>query len=271
MISYHPDSEKAPVGQTFTAGFKTVDTNDPERIAKGIVRFAWSPIVFRGGYRHRDNFLFADWLGLDFEDPNFGLGDALNAFSDMIHIIGTTRNHQVAKGGLPPIDRYRVLVKLENGCESLPDYEWTLRRMRHRYPIDKACVDGARHFFPCREIVSVQDDGYTEAILVAPPPEPPEDRLARLKRTRERGVLPSWVSSALLYGASQGSRSTRCYQLGCRLAELGFSLDDAISRVLASPLAAIGTERLTGSVTNGFLRAQADMEALDDAGANRKE
>lgn len=267
MISYHPGSKTAPIGTHFTGGFRTVDTNDPTRIARGITMFAWSPSVFTDGYRSKANFLFADWLALDFEDPDFSLGDAVKSFCDMTHVIGTTRNHRVEKNG-EIIDRFRVLLPLDQRAHTRRDFEWTLRQMRRRYPIDGACVDGARHFFPCRKIVSIVLDGYSEELITAPPEPTPEERAARIARQAAAGVIPPWMRHTLLHGVSAGRRSNTCYELGCRFAELGFPLGEALSRTLASPLAAIGAERLSSSVTNGFRRAKADMEALDEAGGS---
>lgn len=233
MISYHPGSATAPVGTPFTAGFKTVDTNDPERIARGVSKFAWAPGVFRDGYRSKENFLYADWIGLDFEDEEFSLADAENTFSDMVHVIGTSRNHRVEKGGVT-LDRFRVLLLLERRTEDPREFEATMRHLRVKYPIDKKCVDAARHFFACREIISVQIDGYRQELI--PPKRTDEQMLAARRAAYTRtGAIPPWTRHKLTTVIPVGERNDTLYRAAKDLMRAGFSPSKTFGLIVDSP------------------------------------
>jgi hypothetical protein len=128
-------------------------------------RFTWAPAVFQDQYRSRQNFLFADVIGLDF-DGLVSLEQAINEFCDRPHVIGTTRNHRVEKDGVVA-DRFRVIFRLERPCLDIYQYEYMLKRYIDRYEADAKCSDGSRQFFPC-DIVSVSDEGDPEVLLDAP-------------------------------------------------------------------------------------------------------
>lgn len=225
MISYHPDSPRRPVGTTFTRGFLTADTNAAVVLARGVLKYAWAPGIFEQGYRCKANFLFADWIGLDFETHEFTLAQAERKFCDMVHVIGTTRSHGLSKDGAPPVDRFRVLIQLEKRCHDRAAFEATLKAIRKVYPIDKACIDAARHFFPCKDIISVQDDGFRQEII---PPEP-----ARL-RPVHFGIMPARVRRLLASVVPVGARNTTFYGVGKDLMRAGFSAENALTLIVES-------------------------------------
>ena len=57
----------------------------------------WSPIIWKDGYRAKKNFTSARLLVLDFDDGNLTLEQAIEKFEPYIHIIGTTKSHQIEK------------------------------------------------------------------------------------------------------------------------------------------------------------------------------
>ncbi len=213
-------------------GFETADTNDPERLARGITTYAWAPGIFRGGHRKKVNFMFADWLGLDFESPEFSLAEAVRLFCDMTHVIGTTRNHQVLKDGVV-LDRFRVLIRLEHRCESRRDLEATMRAIAKKYPIDKSCVDAARHFFACKDIVSVLDDGYLQEVLVAR--RTPEAVVqARRLAYRAANCMPALTRTNLTTVIPIGARNTTFYGVAKDLMRMGYDPDNTLQLIIDS-------------------------------------
>jgi hypothetical protein len=112
------------------------------------VRYCWCPVVFAKPHRRKDNFLFADWIALDF-DSGPSLAEITKAFATTKCVIGTTKSHQKPKSGNPPCDRFRAVIKLKDRCENMLDYEHTLRVLSKRYDADKKAVDAARYFRPC--------------------------------------------------------------------------------------------------------------------------
>lgn len=244
MISYHPDSASAPIGTPFTAGFRAVDVDDPERLAKCVSTYAWAPARFVDGYRKRENFIEANWLGLDFDSPEIGLKQIAKAVCDMVHILGTTRSHGVAKDGVT-CDRFRLLLRAErpmSGGECLA----TLRRLAEKWPIDPSCIDLGRHFFACREIISVgEPDGYLQEVH-RPPPPPTESELrrrssrARMARLRfERsGSVPRWLRAFLETGklCKKTGRNNTIYAAAIALRDFGFSTDEIITMIEKAPI-----------------------------------
>ena len=257
MISYHPASAGAPVGTTFTAGFRAVAVDDVSRIAVCMRQFAWSQSVFKDGYRSAANFTHADWLALDFDSPDLTLKEAVRIFCDSVHVIGTTRSHQAEKNGVT-CDRYRVLLRPERRILAAADYTATVRSLAKKYPIDRAATDAARHWFPCREIVSVEPDGYeievergkTDAQIAAER----HFAAAKLKRT---GRLPRWLDRFLTDGVVCGvGRNQTIYAATIEMRQLGMGRDEIIARIKGSPFPRgdFSETEIEATVHSGFRR-----------------
>lgn len=145
----------------------------PEKLSTTIVTAVWSPILFRGGRRKSENFMYADWLVLDFDDGELSLDQAIhNQFCDSFHVIGTTKSHQKIKGTQGACDRFRVCLLFE---ERITDYETFKHNMRHYtklYGADMQCQDLARQYYPCQEIKSVlYEEGLETVEVLKPPPK----------------------------------------------------------------------------------------------------
>jgi hypothetical protein len=230
MLSYHPKSEGARSGAIFTSGFRYVSGIHLSRAANAIARFAWSPACFKDGYRAEKNFQMAEAVALDFDSGELSLADAVNNFCDMQHIIGTTRSHQISKGGGPPVDRFRVVLRLEEPLTNLADYRETLRCLLYRYPADPAAKDGARFFFPCKEIVSVSDDGYLEPIKRADP----EKLKKRVETMRAAGVVSGGTIWALNNVVPIGERNTAFFRVAKDLLRFGRTEDETFEAIIGS-------------------------------------
>jgi hypothetical protein len=200
------------------------------RVAEGIVRFPWSPCVWRDGDKRNANFLYADLLALDFDSPEMPLAQAVNAFSDMAHVIGTTKSHQREKNGVV-CDRFRVVLRLESRIENLGDFKETLSFAMRHYPADEACKDGGRFFWPCREIVSVEPEGFTADVHFAPPP----DADFALTGAQAAGVMPK-SAVRLLEGWVTIDRHRSVYLAGWDLGLAGWTPSAAAELVRGAPL-----------------------------------
>lgn len=219
MISIDPrfDGKLAQPNQVYKH-WRTVNIDDLNRIAKGICRFPWSPVVWRDGYRKKVNFLCADLLVLDFDDGEMTLAEAVeNYFCDYVHIIGTTKSHQVEKSDKPPCDRFRVVIPFEKRIRDLYTYEHQLRAARRNYPIDGGCKDGGRYFAQCKEIVSVNTEGEVWNI-VAPPPK--RKSTPRAIKYLKNGVIPPKAREIFEHGLMPGMRNDSFFMLGLYLKEL---------------------------------------------------
>lgn len=166
MISFHEGQSFGPASN-YSRGFRAADVVDLERIAKCLERFVWSPIVWRDGVRRQDNFLFADYCVLDFDTPEMSLRQALHSFCDMRHIIGVTKSHHKDKNG-EVCDRFRVVIPFEERITDLRHYRYVMYKILSRHPVDKVCKDGARFFYPCTDIISLDKEGYNEEVPPVP-------------------------------------------------------------------------------------------------------
>lgn len=243
MISYHPHQNGG--SGAYGQGFLRADTLDLARISRGICEFAWSPVIWTGGRRRQDHFEFADLCVLDFDSPEMTLAQALNIFSDMAHIIGTTKSHRKPKGGVT-CDRFRVVLRFASRISALKTYRYSLKQVVQRYPADPAATDGARFFFPCTEIVSVLDDGFVEEVRDPPAvnTEQAETRKRYLAEAyRSRGAMPPWLKRFLDTGdVVDTGRNHTVYRAAAKLTELGEPADAVRAMVMASPFSRDGLE-----------------------------
>lgn len=232
MISYH--LLKNGGDKDYGHSFKTEEVYEAKGVAKYINEFVWSPCIWRDGKRDSKQFLKAYWLALDFDDPEMTLNEAIKAFCDMVHVIGTTRNHQKEKKGIV-CDRFRVVLKFTTPIEDLRNYCYTMHKAMERYPVDKQPKDGARFFYPCREIVSVSNEGYTEDPLVAPDTFGRPVSKEKIEAYKATGTTPPFARWALSNVVPMGRRNTTWYRVAKDLARLGMPMDNIVARILASP------------------------------------
>lgn len=263
MLSYHrcpppPREKKHEFARFFTPGFQTVDTNDPTRVAQGLTKFVCAPGVFREGYRCKKNFMFADWIGLDFDEGDMTLSQAVeNVFCDMTHVIGITMSHQTEPEWR---DKFRVMIPLDRRIEDIRLYEHQLKLAGKKYPLDTKCLEGARFFYPCREIISLNPDGYTWEIDDDLPPAP--DYAARNAARVKHGTTPPWVYSALSTKWMDRTKNDTCYKLGAALGILGYSPEEITEMILKSPTyegKAAPTKEIFESVSNGVERGLREL------------
>ena len=241
MISYHPASKTAPVGTPYTPGFRVADIDDVHRIARCMSQYAWSPCAWKDGDRRKENFLRANWFALDFDTPDMTLEEAVKSFCDMIHIIGTTRNHRKLKKGMV-CDRFRVVIKASETMTERHVYEGNMYRLAKRWPIDSQCCDAGRHFFACSEIISVSAEGYTEDVIpVARKKTLDAEAYAALVRARAAKhaagkPLPVWLKRFLSEGTCLGGgRNKTAYAAAIALLELAYDDEEAASMIWQSP------------------------------------
>lgn len=246
MISYHPDSANAPVGTTYTSGFETDETTDIERIARGILEFSWSGNVWAGGYRNKANFLYSDYCVLDIDDEthSFSIEQAVKSFSDMIHIIGETRNHRRDKKG-STCDRYRVVIPWEKRIEERSLYEGNMQALKLKYDsLDASTLSGAQHFFRCTKIVSIATEGYKQEVKnkrYNPDDMTDLEYCESLEAKRAHfeaiGRLPNWVIDFLNTGkAAPGRRHYLALGAAQEMLELGLPFGLVMEKIGAAPI-----------------------------------
>ncbi len=190
-----------------------------------ICSHVWSPNIFKDGVRKEKNFLRSYWCVLDF-DSEMKLHEAIDTFCDCQHIIGITKSHSHDH------HKFRVCIPWDKPITSLALYRANIGRVINIHNSDVQCKDGARFFYPCKEIISTSKEGYTMEIRgissVSSSPLPPASPLPK--------SLPRWVKGVLRYGCQDGTRNTTCYQIGADMAKAGFNIDEIVNIIMKSPI-----------------------------------
>ncbi len=223
QVSFHPAPVNYENKRIYGRGFQVMDWPDllPELICSQV----WSGIVWRDGKRDQEHFVSADWAVFDFDDPDNNLDDIRRRYCDMRHIIGTTKSHQKEKKGVI-CDRFRLAVPFVKRIVSLEHYRQNMQKNIARLGCDAKCADGARFFFPCREIVSIQLDPDLYGLDVEPYVEPPPVVHRIPHYVRYRCILPKF-RLIMERGVAEGSRNEDgrdCYK---HLRKIGYSEEDA--------------------------------------------
>lgn len=145
--------------------FKSSESLNLPALADAMTRWTWSPIIWKSGVRLSSNFEYSDCVVLDFDSPEVSMASTLeNKLADYIHIVGTTKSHQVPKDGIT-CDRFRVLLALDRRITDAREYQHTLTKLIEEYGADPACSDPARFFWPCTKIVNLQDHGHRQEVI----------------------------------------------------------------------------------------------------------
>jgi len=134
-----------------------VDAVSMEDIASLVIKHTWSAGVFKDNYRNKNNFLYCDIIGLDF-DSNVTLNWAIDTFKEYKHIIATTKSHQKEKNGVI-CDRFRVILKLKYPIKTQEEFTATYLELMKLWPTDPACKDASRQYFPCVEVIAGNNEG----------------------------------------------------------------------------------------------------------------
>jgi hypothetical protein len=192
-------------GQFYARGFKPVD-----KLSYWITRSPWSPIIYKGGYRKTENFLFSDWCILDF-DKDLRLEDAMAMFGHYVHIIAPTRRHD-PQG----THRFRLCIPWEKRIENVDVFKSNMKALINKYKSDQKAKDGGRGYFPSRTIFSISATGST---MPFDPDPPPPWRPKKASRWRD-GVLPPTLEKMLRRPAPvEGEVNNTLYCLACEFAK----------------------------------------------------
>ena len=154
MISYH--KFVGYEGSAYRDGFSVLKNG--KLLEEVILKYVWSPIVWKYGIRKSENFLYADFLVLDIDEPTEPLEQTVKRFCDHKIIIATTKSHQKEKNGII-CDRFRMIIPFDQRITDVVQYKYNMEFILEQCEFaDKACKDAARLFFPCQKIVYVNKD-----------------------------------------------------------------------------------------------------------------
>ena len=249
-FSFHPDTKNIHFHALYSHGYIQEEgnlRNIARRILDGHIT---SPNVYEGGVRRGKNWLFADYLVLDFDDPGMGLQEACNYFKDMCHFIAITKSHGKIKKGVK-CDRFRVWLKLEQRCTDGAKYTFNTKHLAKKLNADSQAIDLARKFLPSPKIIQGNMNGCLYTLL--PKPVQPKIKPLSLRHSLNK-YIPMWAKTVLEGGVASGSRNYTCYSLGKWLGKNGFSIQEICSMIRSSPIAQEGfpSQEIEQAVRSGM-------------------
>jgi hypothetical protein len=192
------------------------------KLTKHITTNSWSPILFKGGRRKEEFFDFSDWAVLDY-DAGERIEDAINTFSDCVHVIGTTKSHTEEK------HRFRVCIPWEQRITDVRTFKASQKKFVEDHGSDPQCKDGARFYFPCKDIVSIGPEGFRVAVTQ------PTKELEEPKRDYSRSGFSSAVTFFMKNVIHEGRRNTQIYQVAKDLFRIGLDKQVAKQIILKAP------------------------------------
>lgn len=215
-----------------------------------LLKHPWAPGLFKDGVRANKNLESIGLLVLDI-DEGCTLNEALKIFANYKHVIGTSKSHQLNKNGVV-CDRFRVILFLEQHATSDSEFKEYWFAAFAKWPfIDKACKDSARFFFPCKEIVSVNESGalfgerrYLEKTQVTNAPS----------NVTKKGKLSKATKDFLAEGAPPGEWHGRFFKACMDFKEQGYTEEEATSKL---------------QLATGHLD-ETDLQQIEDVYSNRE-
>ena len=261
MFMYHPDTENMHIDALYNDGWRGSKACTPSEVADIVHRYVNSPCLWAFGKRSAVNFLYAEWIGLDF-DEGMPLHKALETFRSHMHVIGTTKSHQKPKKGVI-CDRFRVFLRTQEVIKDGEDYRYTAYKWSEAYGADINCAEPARKFRPCAEIVSVQCMGKVVEVVDSGPiiRAKKEAQAAQMQRARilyDNGAIPSDVKQVLKYGVTE-NRNCACFDVALKLSsQTSRSFDEILDMVQSSAIPTstaaepLSDKEVRGAVRRGF-------------------
>lgn len=268
LVSYHLD--KSMIEARYAKDFKTTDFDELSELGEYVLRYVWSPCTWWFGTRQKKKFKSTHLCALDFDKGKLTLEGAVKWCNDLgfAYLLGTTKSHQkekVSKSGKvdPPCDRFRLIIPYQEPIVSLTQYEYNMKQMMQLLPADSACVDGARFFYPCTDVVACRDKGKALAPIPAPvAQEKTEESIKKFNdRTKESarlGRLPNWILRATKDGTGIGGRHKMCFRIAATLYSFGWSEERIVALIAQGPLLDIGLYDVKRQVQYGWAKGRAD-------------
>jgi hypothetical protein len=206
-----------------------------------IQEYCWSPIVWRNGEKRQVDFVSADFLVYDVDDPSSPpMAQASKIWCEHLSFVGPTKSHQVSKHGIV-CDRYRAGVKTDITITDFETYKYNAKMIADRYGGDPSCADGAQFFWPCQGIASRGAGEEYWTVKEAPRPEIPRIFSDPRRPTSQRGMIGENVMRILRDGVPERQRDA-AYFVACCLKDCGLTGEEILAFCRTSKIALLGGE-----------------------------
>ncbi len=244
MISISLSNSSDPKEHT---KFKEYEPSCIESLADVILNCSWSPCVFKHNYRKKQNFLYADYIALDFDD-GWPLSHAIGTCRahDLTHIIATSKSHQIPKHGNDVWDRYRIVFPLERRITTVADYSATWHHVWRLFSrrADKAAKDPARFFFPCKALVSLSQDMSLDVVSAE------EVTHAKMVKRIISKSTPLYIDEVLRGVRVEGERNSTVLRASQIMAGASWEEEDIVARIKMAGCS-LGDDEIRRTVRNG--------------------
>lgn len=203
-------------------------------LAKIVTAGSWSPIVWREGLRGRDNFVSCGLMVYDMDDGRLEIKRAIEILEvrGLSYLVGTTKSHLIAKDGLPPRERFRIIIPLAGDIKNKVHFSYAMRKYLQFFPTaDRQCADAARQYLPCREIVAEKEGEMLDLVeLTACDAERIAAR-AKYDPNEHARFIPTWVRQTLKVGVPEGERNCTVFKISLALYRNGMREDEILSYI----------------------------------------
>jgi AAA domain len=219
---------KLSVSEHKAYGYKVVEVNSSEEIVNQTTKHKWSQGVFKDGHRNLENFVSADFIGLDIDNTGpeeITIKQAKELFEDYMHIIMPTKSHQKAKyEGGPIADRYRIILPFERTVTDPEEYYGTFHALYEKFPfLDKQCQDPCRYWEPSTSVAN--SHWYGKKIT---PTKLNRQRIAQAPVIGMKGQLAYKTVSFLLAGAPPSMWNQQLHHAALDLRTNGYTESEAV-------------------------------------------
>lgn len=226
FISVHPTAKTAP--QT-AKGWRVCQATSMTHLAEIVVGKVWSNCVWNYCRRISTEFKESYFLALDFDSPETTLLQAIKEWCDTRHVIGTTKSHGKEKHGIV-CDRFRIIAPWSETIFSLNTFKQNQKRCIKLYNSDPACSGAAQLYFPCKDIVSVNEEGYGVDV------QPERVYMPRNPRKMSRLHLPRDIVEILQTKIiPKGSRNKTFFRVIIVMMEFDYENSEIFNAVINSP------------------------------------
>lgn len=261
FVSLHPTKADFSQPQQYYKDWKWEKVKNLARVAEIATTAVWSDSIWYQGRRKEDNWRVSYFCVLDV-DSGYSLSQAIKELCDTNHVIGTTKSHGI-KG-----DRFRIILPWSKSVRNLDIYRYSLEKLIQNYDADPSGVDGARFFWPCKEIVSIVEDAeyLTDTIEL---PEHYQPALAKqiqaavtYKNYGELKVLPPWIRHVLTTGVPEGQRNTYVYSIAKNMTYFGMTEEEIKAMIIGSkvPLPTAPEREIDLAIKSGAKKARKIMD-----------
>ena len=248
----------------FKYGWKYKYCPSAHEMADYVSKYRTGCPIWRNFERLKKNFMFADWLPIDV-DEGMSLDYAISHIKDYIHVVGTTRSHQIPKknskdpkGPKITCDRFRIFLKFQDRVHDIDNYEYTAKKWARLFKADMSVTGAQAMVRPCKPI-SIQYHGK----LVTPVDGKAEKEKAqksfenKIVSYEGEKIVPSWIKTMLRHGVN-GGRNNMVLKFASTLKKCGFTQDEIVKLIMGSPkFVSCGShkfnrEECERTVRNGF-------------------